>query len=143
MTDITTPVDRSRDVSQPLEKLNPDETLKANSDQLRGTIAEGLVAELTAAVPGNDIKLMKFHGVYQQDNRDIRDQRRRQRLEPAYRFMARVRLPGGVLSSSQWLKLDELGRAYASNTLRLTTRQTFQFHYVRKQDLRPLMQGLR
>ncbi|KQZ32780.1 sulfite reductase [Mesorhizobium sp. Root552] len=135
--------DRSRDVSQPLDRLGPDETLKANSDQLRGTIAAGLDAELTAAVPGNDIKLMKFHGIYQQDDRDIRDERRRQKLEPAYRFMARVRLPGGVLSPAQWLKLDELGRAYGGESLRLTTRQTFQFHYIHKQNLRSLIQGLR
>ncbi|MGB3897937.1 MAG: NADPH-dependent assimilatory sulfite reductase hemoprotein subunit [Mesorhizobium sp.] len=139
----TLEIDRSRDVSQPLEKLGPDETLKANSDQLRGTIAAGLEAELTAAVPGTDIKLMKFHGVYQQDDRDIRDERRRQKLEPAYRFMARVRLPGGVLSPAQWLKLDELGRAYGNNSLRLTTRQTFQFHYIHKKNLKALVQGLR
>jgi sulfite reductase (NADPH) hemoprotein beta-component len=135
--------DRSRDLSQPLERLGPDETMKADSDQLRGTIAAGLVEELTAAVPGNDIKLMKFHGLYQQDDRDIRDERRRQKLEPAYTFMARVRLPGGVCSPSQWLKLDELGRAYAGHTLRLTTRQTFQLHRVRKQNLRATMQGMR
>ncbi|MCO5066451.1 MAG: NADPH-dependent assimilatory sulfite reductase hemoprotein subunit [Rhizobiaceae bacterium] len=134
--------DRSRDLSQPLDRLGPDETLKAGSDQLRGTIAAGLEAELTAAVPGDDIKLMKFHGLYQQDDRDLRDERRRQRLEPAYRFMARVRLPGGVLSPSQWLKLDELGRAYAGKTLRLTTRQTFQFHRIHKKDLRSVIQGL-
>lgn len=138
----TLEIDRSRDVSQPLDKLGPDETLKANSDQLRGTIAAGLDAELTAAVPGTDIKLMKFHGVYQQDDRDIRDERRRQKLEPAYRFMARVRLPGGVLSPAQWLKLDELGRAHGGNSLRLTTRQTFQFHYIHKKNLRSLIQGL-
>ena len=143
MTSVQQKIDRSRDLSQPLEKLGPDETLKANSDQLRGTIAAGLVEELTAAVPGDDIKLMKFHGLYQQDDRDVRDERRRQKLEPAYTFMARVRLPGGVCSPSQWLKLDELGRAYAGDTLRLTTRQTFQLHRVRKQNLRATMQGLR
>jgi sulfite reductase (NADPH) hemoprotein beta-component len=143
MTSVQQKVDRSRDLSQPLDKLGPDETLKANSDQLRGTIAAGLAEELTAAVPGNDIKLMKFHGLYQQDDRDIRDERRRQKLEPAYTFMARVRLPGGVCSPSQWLKLDELGRAYAGGTLRLTTRQTFQLHRVHKQNLRATMQGLR
>ncbi|MGE0238481.1 MAG: NADPH-dependent assimilatory sulfite reductase hemoprotein subunit [Parvibaculaceae bacterium] len=136
-------IDRSRDITQPLEKLGPDETLKARSDQLRGTIAAGLAAELTAAVPGDDVKLMKFHGLYQQDDRDLRDERRRQRLEPAYRFMTRVRLPGGVLSPGQWLKLDALGRAHAGETLRLTTRQTFQFHRVHKKDLRALLQGLR
>jgi len=69
--------DRSHDISQPLEMLSPDETLKANSDQLRGTIAVGLLEELTRAVPGSDTKLMKFHGIYQQDDRDLRDERRR------------------------------------------------------------------
>jgi sulfite reductase (NADPH) hemoprotein beta-component len=136
-------LDRSRDLSQPLEKLGPDETLKAQSDQLRGTIAQGLADEITAAVPGGDPKLMKFHGLYQQDDRDIRDERRRQRLEPAYSFMARIRLPGGVCTASQWLKLDELARAYAGSTLRLTTRQTFQLHRVAKQNLQPVIQGLR
>jgi sulfite reductase (NADPH) hemoprotein beta-component len=135
--------DRSRDLSQPLEKLGPDETLKARSDQLRGTIAQGLVEEITASVPGGDTKLMKFHGLYQQDDRDIRDERRRQKLEPAYTFMARVRLPGGVCTAAQWLKLDELARSYAGSTLRLTTRQTFQLHRVAKQNLRPAIQGLR
>jgi sulfite reductase (NADPH) hemoprotein beta-component len=134
--------DRSRDLSQPLEKLGPDETLKANSDQLRGDIALGLLDEITGAVPAAETKLMKFHGIYQQDDRDLRDERRRQKLEPAYSFMARVRLPGGVCSPSQWLKLDELGRAYGGDTLRLTTRQTFQLHRVLKRNLRSALQGL-
>jgi sulfite reductase (NADPH) hemoprotein beta-component len=69
--------DRSRDVSQPLDKLGPDETLKANSDYLRGTIKQSLADEVTAAVAANDGKLMKFFGIYQQDDRDIRDERRR------------------------------------------------------------------
>ena len=142
MTD-TAATDRSRDISQPLEKLNPDETLKANSRQLRGTIAAGLAAELTAAVPGNDIKLMKFHGLYQQDDRDIRDERRRQKLEPAYTFMMRVRLPGGVCTPAQWLKIDALARAYGGETIRMTTRQTFQLHRILKQNLRSAIQGLR
>lgn len=135
--------DRSRDVSQPLEQLGPDETLKAKSDYLRGTISEGLVDEITSAVAPSDAKLMKFFGVYQQDDRDIRDERRRQKLEPAFFFMTRIRLPGGVCSPSQWLKLDELARAYGGGTLRLTTRQTFQLHHVMKYDLRPVMRGLR
>lgn len=135
--------DRSRDVSQPLDKLGPDETLKANSDYLRGTIKQSLADEVTAAVAANDGKLMKFFGIYQQDDRDIRDERRRQKLESAFFFMARVRLAGGVCSPSQWLKLDELGRVYAGNTLRLTTRQTFQLHRIMKYDLRTVIQGLR
>src|SRR3546814_19611037 len=71
------------------------------------------------------------------------DERRRQRLEPAFAFMVRVRLPGGVLTPAQWLMLAELSRAYGGETLRLTTRQPFQFHGVLKQHLRPLMKGLR
>ena len=141
--DVKVQVDRSRDRSQPLDKLGPDETLKANSDQLRGTIAKSLADPITLSVDPSDNKLMKFHGIYQQDDRDIRDERRRQKLEPAFSFMARVRLPGGVCSPSQWLKLDELGRAYGGNTVRLTTRQTFQLHHVLKHNLRPALQGLR
>ena len=90
--DVDTQPDRSRDLSRPLDELGPDETLKADSDQLRGTITESLGDEITAAVAADDAKLMKFFGVYQQDDRDIRDERRRQKLEPAYSFMARVRL---------------------------------------------------
>ena len=141
--DVKVEVDRSRDRSQPLDKLGPDETLKANSDQLRGTIAKSLADPITLSVDPSDNKLMKFHGIYQQDDRDIRDERRRQKLEPAFSFMARVRLPGGVCSPSQWLKLDELGRAYGGDTVRLTTRQTFQLHHVLKHNLRPALQGLR
>ncbi|GAB1717179.1 MAG: hypothetical protein NTAFB05_22210 [Nitrobacter sp.] len=109
--DVKAEPDRSRDVSQPLDKLGPDETLKANSDYLRGTIKQSLADEITSAVAASDAKLMKFFGIYQQDDRDIRDERRRQKLEAAFSFMARVRLPGGVCSPGQWLKLDELARS--------------------------------
>ncbi len=141
---LTTPaIDRSRDVSQPLDRLGADERMKDASDYLRGTIALGLLDRITGAVPSpDDVKLMKFHGIYQQDDRDVRDERRRQRLEPAYQFMIRVRLPGGVCSPAQWLKLDELARAHGGETLRITTRQTFQFHWVLKGSLRPIIQGL-
>jgi len=135
-------VDRSTDLSQPLDKLGPDETLKAQSDQLRGTIALGLLDRISGSVSPGDTKLMKFQGIYQQDDRDLRDERRRQRLEPAYQFMVRVRLPGGVCTTEQWLKVDELARQHGGDTLRLTTRQTFQFHWVLKDSLRPLIQGL-
>ena len=135
-------IDRSADISQPLEKLGPDETLKVNSDYLRGTINESLLNRITGSVTFEDNKLMKFHGIYQQDDRDIRDERRRQKLEPAYTFMIRVRLPGGVCTPEQWLRIDELARAHGGNTIRLTTRQTFQFHWVVKEDVRATIQGL-
>lgn len=135
--------DRSRDVSQPLENLGPDETLKANSDYLRGTIQQSLADEVTAGVAETDGKLLKFHGMYQQDDRDIRDERRRQKLEPEYTFMVRLRLPGGVCSPAQWLRIDDLARRYGRDSLRLTTRQTFQYHYVDRQNLQTLLQELR
>jgi len=131
-----------RDLSQPLDRLSADERLKASSDQLRGTISQGLIDRITGAVSASDAKLMKFHGIYGQDDRDLRDERRRQKLEPAYQFMVRVRLPGGVCTPEQWLKIDELARAHGHETLRLTTRQTFQFHWLLKDDLRPTLQGL-
>lgn len=134
--------DRSRDRSQPLSKLGPDETLKAESNQLRGTIAEGLLDEISGGISPHDQKLLKFHGVYQQDDRDLRDERRRQKLEPAYCFMVRVRLPGGVCTPAQWIKLDKLARTYGGETLRLTTRQTFQFHWILKHDLKATIRGL-
>ena len=140
---MTETIDRSHDISQPLDRLSADERMKDASDYLRGTIAEGLLDRITGAVPSaDDVKLMKFHGIYQQDDRDLRDERRRQKLEPAYQFMIRVRLPGGVCTPAQWLKLDELARAHGGDTLRLTTRQTFQFHWVLKDSLRPIIQGL-
>ena len=134
--------DRGRDRSQPLANLGPDETLKAQSNHLRGSIAEGLLDEISGGISYRDQKLLKFHGMYQQDDRDLRDERRRQKLEPAHCFMARVRLPGGVCTPAQWIRLDGLARAHGGETLRLTTRQTFQFHWILKHDLKPLIQGL-
>ncbi len=124
---------------KPLSEL---EHIKADSRFLRGTIDQGLADATTGAISDADTKLLKFHGSYQQDNRDIRDERRRQKLEPDYRFMVRVRLPGGVLTSRQWLDLDALAATYADNGLRITTRQTFQFHGVRKEHLRDMIGGI-
>lgn len=140
MTDNTP--DRSRDLSQPLDKLGPDETLKATSDYLAGTIAQDLLDEVTSAAGESNVKLMKFHGMYMQDDRDIRDERRRQKLEPAYTFMMRARIPGGVCTPEQWLKFDELAREHAAGTIRITTRQTFQYHYLMKDSLRPVIRGI-
>jgi sulfite reductase (NADPH) hemoprotein beta-component len=139
---METVIDRSADISQPLENLGPDETLKANSGQLRGTINLALLDRISGGIDADNVKLMKFQGIYQQDDRDVRDERRRQKLEPAYQFMARIRLPGGVVTSEQWLKIDALARQHGGETLRMTTRQTFQFHWLLKDSLRPTIQGL-
>ena len=135
-------VDRSADISQPLEKLHPDERLKLQSNYLRGTIVQSLADPVTGAVAEADTKLLKFHGIYQQDDRDLREERRLQKLEPAWQFMIRVRLAGGVCTPAQWLKLSELALAYGSPSLRLTTRQTFQFHGILKNDLKHTIRGL-
>jgi sulfite reductase (NADPH) hemoprotein beta-component len=133
---------RARDLSQPLDKLHANESLKAKSRFLRGSIAEGLEDPITGSISAGDQKLVKFHGMYMQDDRDLRDERRRQRLEPAYQFMVRVRLPGGVATAKQWLALDTIAREQASGTLRLTTRQTIQFHGIVKTNLRAAIQKL-
>jgi len=122
------------------EKLPEAELIKQQSNYLRGTILEGLADRATGALSEDDTKLTKFHGTYQQDDRDLRDERRRQKLEPIYQFMVRLRLPGGVLTSEQWLGLDRIADECANSTLRLTTRQTFQFHGVFKEKMQEFMQ---
>ena len=122
--------------SPPGKKLAEQEQVKAASRFLRGTIIESLADPLTGAVTESDAQLLKFHGTYQQDDRDLRDERARQRLEPAFEFMVRIRVPGGVVATRQWLALDDLAGRYANGTLRLTTRQAFQLHGVPKWKLR-------
>ena len=117
-------------------KLTEVEHIKARSRHLRGSIAAGLLDPLTGAIAESDTQLTKFHGIYQQDDRDIRSERKRQRLEPAYSFMIRARIPGGLLTSSQWLGLDRIARDYANESIRLTTRQAIQYHGVIKRELR-------
>ena len=134
---------RDSDISQPVASLHDNEKLKARSRHLRGTISEGLAAPLTGAVSHDDTLLMKFHGIYQQDDRDVRSERRQRQLEPSYQFMVRMRIPGGQLSPEQWLGIDQLSRRYAERGIRITTRQTIQLHGVRKRHLRLLMQGIR
>jgi sulfite reductase (NADPH) hemoprotein beta-component len=136
-------VDRSCDLSQPVELLNSNEQLKARSNYLRGDIAQGLANPLTGAVPNDDPLLMKFHGIYQQDDRDLRTERAQRKLEPNYQFMVRLRIPGGLLRAQQWLGLDAIAHQYAERGLRITTRQTIQFHGIRKPQLRAFMQAVK
>jgi sulfite reductase (NADPH) hemoprotein beta-component len=122
--------------------LSPVEKSKAASRLLRGTIAEGLGDGTTGSLVESDQQLLKFHGSYQQDDRDQREERRLQKLEPAYRFMIRTRLPGGVCTSRQWLALDAIARTWGGHSLRLTTRQAFQFHGIVKRELKTTMAAL-
>lgn len=129
-------------ISKDNDPLDEVEDIKERSNFLRGTIAEGLEDRITGAISDDDNKLLKFHGSYQQDDRDLRDERRRKKLEPAYQFMIRVRTPGGVTTPEQWLVMDDLAHKYANGSMRLTTRQTFQLHGILKWDLRKTMQGM-
>jgi sulfite reductase (NADPH) hemoprotein beta-component len=118
------------------------EDIKADSRRLRGSLLESLADSVTGSLRESDQTLIKYHGSYQQDDRDIRDERRRQKLEPAYQFMIRTRTPGGVVSPEQWLKLDSIATRYANHSLRITTRQAFQFHGVIKRELKATMQAI-
>lgn len=124
------------------DKRAKNEFIKEDSRYLRGTIAEGLAQAETGAIVEDDTQLIKFHGSYMQDDRDIRPERTKKKLEKAFSFMIRLRLPGGVVTPEQWLKLDEIAETYANGTLRITTRATFQYHGVIKSNLRRTMQAI-
>ena len=118
------------------------ELIKKASRGLRGTLVESLHDPLTGAIRESDTQLIKFHGSYMQDDRDLRAEREHQKLEPAYSFMIRTRLPGGIATTKQWLALSKLAREFGTGSLRLTTRQAFQLHGVIKKDLKKTMQGM-
>ncbi|KAJ5546092.1 Sulfite reductase subunit beta [Penicillium frequentans] len=119
-----------------------NEDMKIQSNYLRGTIAEGLLDQTTGAISASDQQLTKFHGTYMQDDRDVREERKAQGLEPAYSFMIRCRLPGGVATPKQWLQMDAISSSHGNETMKLTTRQTFQFHGVIKSKLRGAMRAI-
>ena len=118
------------------------ERIKAASQGLRGTIVESLADPVTGGLAEDDQQLLKFHGSYQQHDRDSAEARRQAKLEPAFSFMIRTRLPGGLCTPAQWLALDGLATRYANGTLRLTSRQAFQLHGVLKGDLKPTIAAM-
>lgn len=120
----------------------PVERAKAESDGLRGGIAAGLADARTGSLAESDTHLVKFHGIYQQDDRDLREERARRKLEPAHSFMLRLRVPGGVMGARQWLQCDRIARRLTTrHTLRLTNRQTIQFHGIPKTNLRAVVRS--
>lgn len=124
------------------DEVSRNERIKEASDYLRGTLAQGLSEEITGAITDDDQQLVKFHGLYLQDDRDLRPERSRKKMEKAFAFMIRVRVPGGVLTSQQWLALDRVARDYGNGTMRLTTRQTVQLHGVIKSNLKTTLQAI-
>lgn len=125
------------------QKLSDNERLKRESNFLRGTIEQDLQDELTGGFNGDNFQLIRFHGMYQQDDRDIRNERTAQKLEPLHNVMLRARLPGGIINPEQWLAIDKFAEESSIyGSIRLTTRQTFQFHGVLKRDIKHMHQVL-
>lgn len=124
------------------DKHSDVEDIKIESNYLRGSLEESFQNELTASISDWDNRLMKFHGSYMQDDRDLRLERQKQKLEPAYQFMIRVRAAGGVITADQYVALDEIARKYANDTLRLTTRQSFQLYGILKWHMKHTIQDI-
>jgi sulfite reductase (ferredoxin) len=123
------------EILRPLEELSKVEAVKAGSRQLRGTIGE----ELQNASPEFSDPaeaLLKFHGIYQQDDRDARKSARKSGGGKQHIMMVRTRIPGGIVSAEAYLAHDEVAGRYANGTLRITTRQDFQLHGVLKGNLK-------
>ncbi|MEK8140560.1 assimilatory sulfite reductase (NADPH) hemoprotein subunit [Morganella morganii] len=124
-------------------KLSDSERMKRDSNYLRGTIKEDLKNGLTGGFEGDNFLLIRFHGMYQQDDRDIRAERTEQKLEPRHAMMLRCRLPGGVITPEQWLRIDKFAAEQTLyGSIRITNRQTFQFHGILKGDVKPAHQML-
>jgi len=124
------------ELEEKLNKRTEIERIKDTSNYLRGTLVKSLQDPLTGALAEDDTQLSKYHGIYQQDDRDLRDERRRQKLEPHYQFLVRIRVPGGACTPTQWLEVDRIANTYCNNTIRLTTRQAYQLHGIVKRDLK-------
>jgi sulfite reductase (NADPH) hemoprotein beta-component len=117
------------------------ERIKKASDALRGTIEQSLENEISGAISEDDTALIKFHGMYQQDDRDRRDERAAKKLDRLYSFMIRLRLPGGFLTPEQWIALHEIAGANTTGVIKITTRQTLQLHGLIKSKIRPTIQA--
>jgi sulfite reductase beta subunit-like hemoprotein len=132
-------VDTANETGKPLAHV---EELKAISDGLGGFLLDELADLSSDRISEDAYQLLKFHGSYQQDDRDERRERKKQGLDRAWSFMVRTKFPGGRLTAEQYLLADELASTYANNTLRITTRQDFQFHGVGKSNMKPLIKAL-
>ncbi|REC60216.1 sulfite reductase subunit beta [Chryseobacterium pennae] len=123
------------------DNLSPVERIKTQSNGLRGTLNESLADDFTGAIREDDQTLIKFHGMYQQDDRDRREERVSKKLEWLYSYMIRLRLPGGFLTSDQWIGVNDIASDHSTGTIKITTRQTLQLHGILKSHLRPTIQS--
>jgi sulfite reductase (NADPH) hemoprotein beta-component len=123
------------------QHLSSIEKVKQDSDSLRGTIREGLADEITGSISEDDKALVKFHGMYLQDDRDRREERAEKKLERLYSFMIRLRLPGGFLTAEQWLATQHIAGEHTTGIIKITTRQTIQLHGLYKSHIKPTIQA--
>src|SRR5215210_843163 len=121
--------------------LSSTERIKMASDSLRGTFVESLANEITGSINEDDIALVRFHGMYVQDDRDRRDERAEKKLERLYSFMIRLRLTGGALSPEQWIAVHDIAGENTTGVIKITTRQTIQLHGLLKSRIRPTIQA--
>jgi len=121
--------------------LSPVERIKTSSNGLRGTLKESLLDDFTGAIREDDQTLIKFHGMYQQDDRDRREDRIKKKLEWLYSYMIRLRLPGGFLTPEQWRGLNEIAGEHSTGVIKITTRQTIQLHGILKSHVKPTIQS--
>ncbi len=123
------------------KNLSPVERIKTASDGLRGTLKESLQDQITGAIREDDQSLIKFHGMYQQDDRDRREERSAKKLEWLYSFMIRLRLPGGLITPEQWLGIHHVAGEHSTGVIKITTRQTVQLHGILKSHIKPTIQA--
>ncbi len=123
--------------------LSSTERIKQASDNLRGTLVESLQNEITGNLYEDDVALVRFHGMYIQDDRDRRDERASKKLERLYSFMIRLRLPGGFLTPQQWIDLHNIAGENSTGIIKITTRQTIQLHGVLKSTVKPTLKAFR
>src|SRR4028119_1319412 len=121
--------------------LSHIEKVKEESDGLRGTIVQSLGLELTGAIMEDDQALIKFHGMYQQDDRDRREERAQKKLDRLYSFMIRLRLAGGFLKPEQWVAVHDIAGENSTGVIKITTRQTIQLHGILKSRIQPTIQA--
>lgn len=119
--------------------MNPIEKIKETSKGLRGTLKESLLDEHTGAIRVPDEALIKFHGMYQQDDRDVREERARKKLENLFSFMIRLRIPGGFMTAKQWVAAHHVAGKYSTGVIKITTRQTIQLHGILKRNIKPVI----
>ncbi|OXV05100.1 hypothetical protein Egran_07132, partial [Elaphomyces granulatus] len=121
--------------------LSAIEKIKQASDGLRGSLAESLTDEVTGAIREGDQALIKFHGMYQQDDRDRREERSAKKLEWLYSYMIRLRIPGGFLTPQQWIGIHHIAGEHSTGTIKITTRQTVQLHGILKAHIKPTVKS--